>query len=50
MQGLRAAIRRAPLLTLAILLVAVKSVQFAIDSTALFYYDSGAFLRNALGA
>jgi hypothetical protein len=48
MQGLRAAIRCAPLLTLAILLVVVKSVQFAIDSTALFYYDSGAFLRNAL--
>jgi len=50
MQGLRAAIRRAPLLTLAILLVMVKSVQFAIDSTALFYYDSGAFLRNAVRA
>jgi hypothetical protein len=38
------------LLALAILLAVVKSVQYAIDSTALFYYDSGAFLRNALHA
>jgi hypothetical protein len=42
--------RRAPLLALAILLAVVKSIQYAIDSTALFYYDSGAFLRNALHA
>ena len=38
-----------PLLTLAILLAVVKSIQFAIDSTALFYFDSGSFILNALG-
>jgi hypothetical protein len=48
MPGIVARIRRAPLLTLAILLAVVKSVQFAIDSTALFYYDSGSFILNAL--
>jgi hypothetical protein len=42
-------IQRAPLLTLALLLAAVKSIQFAIDSTALFFFDSGAFILNALG-
>src|SRR3984957_12475704 len=49
MPGIVAGIRRAPLVTLAILLAGVKSIQFAIDSTALFYYDSGAFILNALG-
>src|SRR5215831_4219990 len=43
-----AAARRSPLLTLAVLLLLVKSVEFAIDSTAIFYYDSGSFLMNAL--
>jgi hypothetical protein len=42
-------IRRAPLLALALLLAAVKSIQFAIDSTALFFFDSGAFIVDALG-
>ncbi|MBZ5604835.1 MAG: hypothetical protein LAO79_21265, partial [Acidobacteriia bacterium] len=42
--------RRAPLATLACLLVLVKAIQYAIDSTAIFYFDSGAFILNALGA
>lgn len=37
-----------PLLSLAILLALVKSAQFAVDSTALFFNDSGAFLLNGL--
>jgi hypothetical protein len=49
MPSVVARIRRAPLLTLAILLAVVKSIQFAIDSTALFYFDSGSFILNALG-
>ena len=49
MPSIVARIRRAPLLTLAILLAVVKSIQFAIDSTALFYFDSGSFILNALG-
>jgi hypothetical protein len=44
-----ALIRRSPLLTLAVALALVKAVEFAIDSTAIFYYDSGSFLMNALG-
>ena len=40
---------RRPLLTLAILLVAIKSLQLAIDPRFLFYDDSGAFLLNGLG-
>src|ERR1700729_1154061 len=49
MPRISTAIKRAPLLTLAILLAVVKSIQFAIDSTALFFYDSGSFILNALG-
>src|SRR5579872_1293774 len=49
MTTLVAAIRKSPLMALAIVLAAVKSVQFALDSTVLFYYDSGAFIMNALG-
>jgi len=49
MTKLLAAIRKSPLVALAIVLAAVKSVQFAVDSTALFYFDSGAFILNALG-
>ena len=49
MQWLRATTQRAPLLTAALLLVLAKSVQFAIDSQLLFWYDSGAFLFNGLG-
>jgi hypothetical protein len=40
--------RRAPLLTAAILIALVKSIEFAIDSQALFDYDSGAFFVNAM--
>lgn len=50
MPGILGSLRKAPLLTLAILLVVLKSVQFAIDSTALFFFDSGAFVLNALRA
>jgi hypothetical protein len=49
MPGIVARIARAPLVTLAILLAVVKSIQFAIDSRALFFFDSGAFILNALG-
>src|SRR5580704_12372567 len=49
MPGLVARIERAPLVTLAILLAVVKFIQFAIDSTALFFFDSGSFILNALG-
>jgi hypothetical protein len=49
MSGISSVIRRAPLLTLAVLLAVVKSIQFAIDSTALLYFDSGAIILNALG-
>lgn len=49
MTKLETGIRKSPLVALAIVLTAVKSVQFAVDSTALFYYDSGAFMVNALG-
>lgn len=42
-------IRRWPLLTVALLLLIVKAVQFAFDSTPLFFNDSGAFVLNALG-
>jgi hypothetical protein len=42
-------IRRAPLLTAALLLALVKSIQFAIDSRALFDFDSGSFILNAAG-
>ena len=49
MPSIAAHIRCAPSLTLAILLAVVKSIQFAIDSTALFYFDSGSFILNALG-
>src|SRR5450755_1464578 len=49
MPGISTVIRRAPLLTLAVLLAVVKSIEFAIDSTALFYFDSGAFILNAMG-
>lgn len=48
-QRLTAAIQRAPLLACALLLILVKSIQFMIDSQALFWYDSGAFILNALG-
>lgn len=41
--------QRAPLLAATLLLTLVKSIQFAIDSQALFYYDSGAFILNGLG-
>ena len=42
-------IRRAPLRTAAFLLLLVKSIQFAIDSQAVFESDSGAFILNAIG-
>jgi hypothetical protein len=42
------AVRRAPMLTLAVLLFLAKCLQFAIDSTALFCSDSGAFVLNGL--
>jgi hypothetical protein len=41
--------RRRPLLCAALLVALVKSLQLAIDSTALFYYDSGAYILNGLG-
>jgi hypothetical protein len=37
------------LLASAVLLALIKSIQFAVDSQALFYYDSGAFILNGLG-
>jgi len=46
--SVRSAIRRAPLLTLAAALALLKSVQFAIDSTALLTVDSTGFIDNAL--
>jgi len=49
MSRLPAAIQRKPLLAAALLLALVKSIQFAVDSTLLFYNDSGAFILNALG-
>jgi hypothetical protein len=48
MPDIPGSLRQAPLLTLATLLMALKSVQFAVDSTALFFFDSGAFLLTAL--
>ena len=42
------AVRKAPLLILAVLLFLAKCLQFAIDSTALFCSDSGAFVLNGL--
>lgn len=33
----------------AVLLAVIKCIQFAIDSQAVFYYDSGAFILNATG-
>ena len=48
MPGIAASIRRAPLLAVAVLLVVAKASQFAIDSTALLYFDSGSFVLNAL--
>lgn len=42
-------IRREPLLFAALLVALAKSLQLAIDSTPLFFYDSGAFILNALG-
>jgi len=41
--------QREALATAALLLMLVKSIQFAIDSQALFYYDSGTFILNGLG-
>jgi hypothetical protein len=38
-----------PLLQLALLLLLVKAIEFGIDSQAIFYADSGTFLRNAVG-
>jgi hypothetical protein len=38
-----------PLLAIGILLALIKSVQFAVDSHALYYFDSGGYLLNALG-
>src|SRR5215831_8192184 len=40
---------RKPLLLTALLLAFVKSMQLAIDPMALFYFDSGAMILNALG-
>jgi hypothetical protein len=42
--------QRAPLATAAVLIAFVKCIQFAIDSQTLFFYDSGAFILNAMGA
>ncbi len=41
--------RRRPLLTIALALAMIKAFQFAVDSQALFFNDSGAFILNALG-
>lgn len=41
--------RGGPLLWTAILVGLIKALQFAVDSTALFYYDSGSMILNALG-
>src|ERR1019366_10143264 len=41
--------QRAPLASAALLLVLVKCIQFAVDSQALFFYDSGAFILNGMG-
>ncbi len=41
--------RRKPLLLIALLLLVIKGAQLAADSTPLFFYDSGAFIGNALG-
>ncbi|HEY3840391.1 MAG TPA: hypothetical protein VGL72_27655 [Bryobacteraceae bacterium] len=49
MTAISALIQRKPLLWTALFLVLVKSIQLAIDSKALFYFDSGAYLINALG-
>jgi len=40
---------RRPLGSLALLLVVIKSLQFAADSMPLFFFDSGAFILNGLG-
>ncbi len=48
MRQLLSIARRAPLLTAAILILLVKSIEFAVDSQALFYFDSGAFIVNAM--
>jgi hypothetical protein len=37
------------LLLTALLLALAKGIQFAIDSTPIYFFDSGAFLQNALG-
>jgi hypothetical protein len=39
---------RRPLIIAALLIAAIKCIQFAVDSQVLFYDDSGAFLLNAL--
>jgi hypothetical protein len=49
MTAFSALIRRRPLLWAALLVALVKSLQLAIDSTALFCWDSGAYILNALG-
>src|SRR3569833_2778005 len=43
-----AAIRRAPMLSLAVLLFLAKFIQFAIDAKVLFCSDSGAFILNGV--
>src|SRR5690349_8577321 len=43
-----ASVRRSPMLALGLLLAGAKSMQFAIDSTTLFFIDSGSFLLNGL--
>ncbi len=48
-QRVVAAMERAPLLATALLLILVKSIQFGVDSQVLFWYDSVAFIRTALG-
>jgi hypothetical protein len=41
--------RRREWLAAALLISIVKSIEFAIDSQTLFWYDSGAFMLNAMG-
>ena len=42
-------VRREPLLVTGFVVTLIKCVEFAMDSTALFFNDSGAFIVNALG-
>lgn len=49
MASLSTLIQRKPLVATALIVALIKSLQLAIDSTALFYFDSAAYIFNALG-